>query len=194
MRSLTDGSFCFAGRCGYEPFVVRTDANGNVLWAYNYDTGASSPLYISKKNYGGYQMSGFFGFGYQALGEPFTMSLQSDGTLDWGRRYDNTHRRVIRVRARERGLIWPPPRRTELVGGGQDTTVEMDEHRAGDRSERGGDQERHAADRAHRRDPISMQPKLVMRPGTFRSDCQYSSSTTTTYASSPKPLTIPSPW
>ena len=184
-----DGSFCFAGRCGYEPFVVRTDANGNVLWAYNYDTGASSPLYISKKNNGGYQIGGFFGFGYQALGEPFTMSLQSDGTLDWGRRYDNfttagssvfelANGELILASRHAGPNFWLAADGTPLlkwtstvpVTGANVVAIKNDTLLIA----------------LTEGDPISMQPKLVIAPEPSDLDCQYSSSTTTTYASSPQ--------
>ncbi len=72
-----DGSFCFGGTMYYDPFVVRTDPMGTVIWARTYSYTVSYPLSISKKAGGGYLLAGNNGFGWPGE-DGFSMSLAAE--------------------------------------------------------------------------------------------------------------------
>ncbi|MBP6389977.1 MAG: hypothetical protein KA175_10380 [Flavobacteriales bacterium] len=174
----SDGSFCFAGRCAYQPFVVRTDANGDVLWAYNYSTAASAPMHMVKKSNGGYLVGGFLGF--EDTGTAFGMSLLSDGTKEWYKYYDMyplggssalelANGELLIATGYAGPIVWADANGTPLLEWTSTVPVTGENVMALNNdtlliavTEGSG---------------ISMQPKLVIAPEPSDLDCQYTSAT-----------------
>ncbi|MCC6012604.1 T9SS type A sorting domain-containing protein [Candidatus Caldipriscus sp.] len=96
-QQTSDGGYIVAGRTNsfgagvYDPFLIKTDANGNLQWAKTYGrTGWDEAYSVQQTSDGGYIVAGYtdsFGAGYEDI---FLIKTDANGDVQWAKAYGGT--------------------------------------------------------------------------------------------------------
>lgn len=94
VKQTTDGGYIFAGTTGnfgvggYDVYLLKTDANGNLLWTKTFGGTANDVGYsVEQTTDGGYIISGYtwsFGAGGEDV---YLIKTDTNGTLQWSKTY-----------------------------------------------------------------------------------------------------------
>jgi uncharacterized delta-60 repeat protein len=97
VQQTSDGGYIVAGYTesfgagGYDFFLIKTDANGNVIWAKTYGGGGVDWAFsVQQTSDGGYIVAGLttsFGAGG---GDAFLIKTDANGDIIWGKTYGGT--------------------------------------------------------------------------------------------------------
>jgi len=106
VKQTTDGGFVIVGETtslgagGMDIFVMKTDANGNIIWNNTYGSTSNddgSSMSIIQTSDGGYLFAGFtFGFGAGNNYDGWVVKLFGNGGIDWEQRLVGASRETIR--------------------------------------------------------------------------------------------------
>jgi hypothetical protein len=97
VQQTSDGGYIVAGYTesfgagSYDIFLMKTDANGNIIWAKTYGgTGYDQASYVQQTSDGGYIVAGYtgsFGAGYIDV---FLVKTDANGNIMWAKTYGVT--------------------------------------------------------------------------------------------------------
>jgi hypothetical protein len=96
VQQTSDGGYIVAGRTGsfgagdYDIFLIKTDANGNIIWAktyggISYDRASS----VQQTSDGGYIVAGWT-YSFGAGGDIFLIKTDASGNVIWAKTYGET--------------------------------------------------------------------------------------------------------
>jgi hypothetical protein len=98
VRQTSDGGYIVAGKTNsfggpfYDIFLIKTDANGNIIWAKTYGgTNDDYALSIQQTSDGGYIVAGTtwsFGAGYDDI---ILIKTDANGNVQWAKTYGGTY-------------------------------------------------------------------------------------------------------
>jgi uncharacterized delta-60 repeat protein len=98
VQQTSDGGYIVAGwtyvssSSGYDIFLIKTDANGNIQWAKTY--GGASDEYASsvqQTSDGGYIVAGYTGSFGAGGHDIFLIKTDANGNIIWAKTYGGTH-------------------------------------------------------------------------------------------------------
>jgi hypothetical protein len=97
VQQTSDGGYIVAGRTGsfgagyYDIFLIKTDANGNVIWAKTYGgTYSDYASSVQQTSDGGYIVAGYtFSFG-AGINDIFLIKTDANGNVIWAKTYGGT--------------------------------------------------------------------------------------------------------
>jgi hypothetical protein len=98
VQQTSDGGYIVAGVTdyfsagGYDIFLIKTDANGNIIWAKTYGGTSGDEAYsVQQTSDGGYIVVGHtnsFGAGYYDI---FLIKTDANGNVQWAKTYGGTY-------------------------------------------------------------------------------------------------------
>jgi hypothetical protein len=100
VQQTSDGGYILAGytgsfTAGYDIFLIKTDANGNIQWAKTYGgTGADYAYSVQQTSDGGYIVAGITNFSVPIHGDIFLIKTDANGNIIWAKTYGGTSRDV----------------------------------------------------------------------------------------------------
>ncbi len=97
VQQTSDGGYIVAGRTwsfgagGYDIFLMKTDANGNLQWAKTFGgTGWDEAFSVQQTSDGGYIVAGYtFSFGAGSY-DAFLIKTDANGNLQWAKTFGGT--------------------------------------------------------------------------------------------------------
>ncbi len=103
VQQTSDGGYILAGytgsfSVGFDIFLIKTDANGNVQWAKTYrGTGVDGTTFVQQTSDDGYILAGTtwsFGAG---MADIFLMKTDANGNIIWAKTYGGTNNDRVRI-------------------------------------------------------------------------------------------------
>jgi uncharacterized delta-60 repeat protein len=98
VQQTSDGGYILAGFTasfgagGYDAFLVKTDANGNLQWAKIYGgTDEDVARFVQQTSDGGYILAGYTGSFGAGLSDVFLVKTDANGNVQWAKTYGGTN-------------------------------------------------------------------------------------------------------
>ena len=97
-QQTSDGGYIVAGRTNsfgagvYDPFLIKTDANGNLQWAKTYGrTGWDEAYSVQQTSDGGYIVAGYTDSFGAVNWDVFLIKTDANGDVQWAKTYGGTN-------------------------------------------------------------------------------------------------------
>jgi hypothetical protein len=97
VQQTSDGGYIVAGVThsfssgGYDIFLIKTDANGNVIWAKTYGEISNEKAFsVQQTSDGGYIVAGVTDYFSAVIGDIFLIKTDANGNIQWAKTYGGT--------------------------------------------------------------------------------------------------------
>jgi hypothetical protein len=98
VQQTSDGGYIVAGVThsfssgGYDIFLIKTDANGNIIWAKTYGEISNEKAFsVQQTSDGGYIVTGVTDYFSAVIGDIFLIKTDANGNVIWAKTYGGTN-------------------------------------------------------------------------------------------------------